>query len=96
MSAHHDQPWRKGLAWKRLCKQVFSEETVCWLCFGAIDWNAPPRTPFSKSVDHVLPVETHPELALVRSNLHLAHFGCNSRRSARGNIMAGYEPSREW
>lgn len=96
MSIHHDQPWRKGLAWKVLKRQVKSEESVCWICLGGVDFDAPARTPESASIDHILGVEAHPELALVRSNLRLAHYGCNSRRAARGNEAPVYEPSREW
>jgi 5-methylcytosine-specific restriction endonuclease McrA len=96
MSANHDQPWRKSLAWAALRKQVFAEEAVCWICWNPVDFHQPPRTRWAPSVDHVLPVDTHPELALVRSNLRLAHYGCNSRRSARGNLQSEYEPSREW
>lgn len=95
MSGNHDEPWRKGRAWKALREQVFAEESVCWLCHELVDFYAPPRTTWSPSVDHVEPVETHPWLALVRSNLRLAHYGCNSRRAARGNPN-DYEASREW
>ena len=85
---------RKGAAWENLRAQVFAEESVCWLCLELVDFDAPPRSRRSPSVDHIKPVATHPHLAMVRSNLHLAHYGCNSSRSARGTTP--YEPSRDW
>lgn len=73
---------------------MYAEESVCWLCFAPVDFTLPPRTRWSKSVDHVKAVTTHPHLVLVRANLRLAHYGCNSRK---GNLPATeYEPSREW
>jgi 5-methylcytosine-specific restriction endonuclease McrA len=95
MSSTHDQPWRKSLAWKHLCRQVYAEESICWLCHQPVDFGLPPRTPRSRSVDHIKSVIDFPHLVLVRSNLRLAHYGCNSRRNARGNVN-DYEPSREW
>ncbi len=94
MSATHDAEWRRSSAWKYLCGQVFAEESVCWICRELVDFTLPPRTRWSKSVDHVKPVATHPHLVLVRANLRLAHVGCNSRK--RDRPMEPYEPSREW
>lgn len=95
MSRTHDAPWRRSLAWKYLCKQVYAEESNCWLCHGPVDFTLPPRTRWSKSVDHIKSVVDYPHLALVRSNVRLAHYGCNSSRQARGDTNE-YEPSREW
>lgn len=86
-------PWRSGRVWRALQRQVYAEESICWLCHTPVDFHAKPRTRWSKSVDHVKPVTTHPHLALVRSNLRLAHYGCNSRRRDK---PVEYEPSREW
>lgn len=88
-------PWRSGRVWEALCAQVYAEESVCHICLELVDFTLPPRTRMSRSVDHVKPVVTHPHLALVRSNLRLAHVGCNSSKSARGDV-GDYEPSREW
>jgi 5-methylcytosine-specific restriction endonuclease McrA len=87
-------PWRSGQAWEVLRSQVFAEESVCWICLELVDFEAAPRTAPSPSVDHVKPAITHPHLAMERSNLRLAHYGCNSRRSARGEMP--YTPSRDW
>lgn len=89
------EPWRSGRAWEYLCAQVYAEESVCWLCLELVDFDLPPRTSRSKSVDHVKPVADYPHLAMLRSNLRLAHYGCNSKRQARGDTIH-YEPSRDW
>lgn len=94
MSRTHDQEWRRSVAWAYLQRQVYAEEYLCWICLTPVDFHAAPRTKWSKSVDHIKPVATHPHLALVRSNLHLAHYGCNSQKGALPH--AEYEPSREW
>ena len=90
------EPWRSGRTWQTLQAQVYAEESVCWICLELVDFTQPPRTRLSRSVDHVKPVATHPHLALVRSNLRLAHVGCNSSKSARGDVTPPYEPSRDW
>ena len=94
VSDSHDQEWRRSLAWAALCRQVYAEESVCWLCLQPVDFTAPPRTKWSRSVDHVKAVTTHPHLVLVRANLRLAHYSCNSRKG--NQAVAAYEPSREW
>lgn len=89
------EPWRSGRVWRAIQRQVYTEESICWLCLEPVDFDAPPRTKWSKSVDHIKPVATHPHLALERSNCRLAHYGCNSSRQARGEPNE-YEPSRDW
>ena len=87
-------PWRGGLVWERLCKQVYQEESICWICLRPVDVTLRGKSRLARSVDHVLSVKTHPHLALVRSNLRLAHYGCNSAK--RETRHDAYEPSREW
>lgn len=67
---------RSTNAWKQLAKRVIREEPVCWLKFPGI------CTGQSTTADHVMPVLTHPELALVRSNARGACRGCNRARSS--------------
>lgn len=81
--------------WEALRRQVFMEESVCHICLELVDFSAPPRTRWAPSVDHVKSKVDYPHLAYERSNLRLAHVGCNSRKNARGN-QDEYEPSREW
>ncbi len=87
-------PWRSGRVWRALCAQVYQEESICWICLQPVDVTLRGRTRWSRSVDHVKPVDSHPHLALLRSNLRLAHYGCNSRRQATAAVP--YEPSRVW
>lgn len=84
--------WTPGdtAVWRALRAEVRREEPCCWRCGGEWDPDAPARTWWSFSVDHVLPASTHPHLALVRDNLRAAHYGCNS---ARGAAEAAAVPS---
>ncbi|MDR1393450.1 MAG: HNH endonuclease [Bifidobacteriaceae bacterium] len=55
--------------------------TVCHICRKPIDLSATPKTPWAKSVDHLIPRKYGGGNHI--SNLRPAHFGCNSRRGAR-------------
>lgn len=68
--------WRRirwTQAWRRLAKQVCVEEPICWLqltgCMGR-----------STTGDHVIPLSSRPDLALVRSNVRGACRPCNNKR----------------
>lgn len=76
-----------------MCRRVYAEESVCWICHMTVDVTLRGRSKWARSVDHVKPVATHPHLALDRGNLRLAHYGCNS---SKRNAVVEYEPSREW
>lgn len=69
-------------AWKRLRAQVLREETHCWLCGKPIDFDAPPRSTYSPSVDHVIPRNKGGD-PLDRANCRAAHYGHNSARQDR-------------
>lgn len=64
---------RKTQAWRRLSAQVAREEPRCWLGLEGC-------TRVSTTGDHVMPVKTHPHLALVRSNVRGACLHCNQKR----------------
>lgn len=87
-------PGRTGHRWRMLVAQVKAEESHCWICNTPIDHALPPRSPMSFSVDHVLPLKTHPHLAQTRSNLRAAHLHCNVVRSNTGNRNAATEKDR--
>ena len=82
---------RAGYAWTNARTRVLKGATVCHLCGGELDFNAPPRSPMSPSVDHILPVSalrdydrsTQERMATDPTNLRPAHYGCNSRRGNR-------------
>lgn len=77
---------RNGRPWRRMQRQVFAEETHCWICYQYVDQTLPAGEPRSRSVDHVHALRDGGP-PLERNNCRLAHVGCNSVRSnqARGS-----------
>lgn len=67
---------RNTRAWKKLAAQVVREEPLCWL-------KLPGCTSVSTTGDHIIPVDTRPDLALVRANVRGACKHCNSSRGKR-------------
>ena len=53
----------------------------CWLCDEAVDAEAPPDSPWSGTVDHVVPRSRGGKT--VPENLRLAHRRCNGTRGNR-------------
>lgn len=99
-------PGRSGWAWEKVRAQVLASSSVCWLCGRQLDFDAPPRSKWSPSVDHLVPLKTlrgmdpvlQREIALDARFLRPAHYACNSRRGAR-RIPPQPPPrrqSREW
>lgn len=78
----------RSRAYWALRERVKAEERTCWLCHHDIDLSAPPRTPMSWSLDHVVPVSRGGD-PLDRANAHAAHLVCNQRR---GNRRHGAPP----
>lgn len=65
--------------YRKVRAQVIREETHCWICGGAVDKSLRHPDPGSPSADHV--TRRHDGGSGARSNLRLAHLGCNSARS---------------
>jgi 5-methylcytosine-specific restriction endonuclease McrA len=93
---------RAGKRYLRLCAQVRKRRDPCGLCGQPIDYNAPPRTRWSFSLDHITPL-AHGGGVLDEANAQAAHFGCNSRRGGatrRGRPERALSPvvtsSRRW
>lgn len=83
----------KGPRYERLKAQVFAEETHCWICQRWVDQALPPRTRWSRSLDHVVPVSRGGD-PYARSNARLAHLCCNT---SRGNGTPGVgHTSQRW
>lgn len=101
---------RKGRPWRAVQAQVYREETHCYLCGGHVDQTIQrtnPRHPHARSVHHLIPPDIRPDLANERTNLRLAHFGCNSSygrgqyetrpRQHRGpSQQGGHRTTRGW
>ena len=65
-------------------------------CGLPIDWQAKPRTRWSFSADHVVPL-ARDGAPLDPTNLAVMHYGCNSRKQHR--VIGGPAPavtSRTW
>jgi 5-methylcytosine-specific restriction endonuclease McrA len=77
--------------YRQVRARVLAGAQVCWICGGALDWDAPPRSSKAPSADHVLPIsrtagldpQTRQRLATDPGNLRPTHYGCNSKRGNR-------------
>ena len=96
-------PGRHGAAWNRVRAEVLARSTVCHLCGGPLDFNAPPRSKWSPSVDHLIPIarmrhldmDTQIRLSLDPRNLRAAHYGHNASRGKRA-LKPKRVNSQEW
>lgn len=70
---------RRGAAYLKLCANVRRRRLPCSICGHPIDYNAPPRTRWSFSLEHVQSL-AHGGALLDPANATAAHYGCNSRR----------------
>lgn len=81
--------------WAKLRAQVLREETHCYRCGHALDYQAPPRTTWSPSVDHVTPLALGGD-PFDRHNLRAIHYGCNSAKRDRVLPTPNMSTSRRW
>ena len=89
------RPGRSGAAWARARKAVLEHATHCAICGRPLNPDAPPRTKWSSSVDHIDPLSRGGDpLALDR--LRPAHYGCNSRRGDGTKRKPEPARSRAW
>lgn len=86
---------RNDPIYRALRLQVMREEPLCWLCGKPWHPDAPPRTRYSYTLDHVVPLEHggHPH---ARENAHAAHYGCNSAKRDRWVTPPPRTTSRDW
>lgn len=70
---------RRGKRYLKLCAQVRARRLPCALCGQPIDYNAPPRSRWSFSLEHIESL-VHGGALLDPANATAAHYGCNSRR----------------
>lgn len=74
-----------------------AQHAPCWICGQPIDYSVPKNTTDdSYSMDHFLPVSTHPDMQFDPAGFRPSHTNCNR---ARGN-KDPYQPigrlSRVW
>ena len=70
---------RDSYAWKQARKRALRGATHCTICGGALDFDAPARSRWSPSVDHIRALALG-GAPFDPSNLRVAHYGCNSSR----------------
>jgi len=87
----------RSYRWQQLAKRVLAEEKICWLCGLPIDFDAPPRSRWSPSVDHVIPW-TQGGSIYDRSNLRAAHFSHNASKGdgTKRSTVGQRKNSRRW
>jgi 5-methylcytosine-specific restriction endonuclease McrA len=73
---------RKTNRWTQLAKRLAADAHACAICGGAFPAGVPPRSRWSRSVDHLVPI-AYGGSPFALENLRTVHYGCNSRRGAR-------------
>ena len=69
----------------------------CVHCGGVIDYSVrPSSTDDSYEPDHRMPVETHPEYALIPENVQASHRKCNRSRGKKAGINNLGKRTRNW
>lgn len=89
-------PHRNTYRAEMLRRRVYREESYCWICGHYIDPRAEPRTPRSRSVDHIVPLSKGGD-PYSRANARLACYGCNAARGdGDRHIERTRGASRDW
>ena len=80
--ARNGHKWRtvSGAAKRRWIREG---NVTCHLCNREVDLEAPPKSEWSLSVDHRVPVSLRPDLEYLAENLFPAHWQCNVVRQDR-------------
>jgi hypothetical protein len=73
---------RTGRPWRLLAARVRAEEPSCRYCGKELLYDVPIGHPDRGTVDHIIPLDERPDLALDRDNVCGACHACNS---AKGN-----------
>jgi len=94
--------------WKTTRNAVLKSASHCAICGVELLFDAPPKSKWAPSVDHVTPLSRLPldtaegrAAALDRDNLRAVHVGCNGRRGNGSRRRAGSPPParftpRDW
>lgn len=87
---------RTSRRWRRIVKAQRAKRLPCALCGQPIDYTLPKGDDGAFEADHVLPRDTHPELAEDPSNVQSSHRRCNnSKRNGTQPLGLGLL-SEEW
>ena len=97
-------PNPRGHAWRKLRDQVLANATHCALCGLPLIPDAPPRSRWSSTVDHIWPIALGGDALPPIDALRPAHYGCNvrlgnrtvPRRRGRPSRAAIVNASRDW
>lgn len=96
------RPGRDTWTWKHVIKpQCFARDKAnnarCGICKDVIDYSLKPSsTPDAYEPDHILPVDTHPELAEVPENIQASHRRCNRAKRNKAGVDNLGNRSRDW
>ena len=82
---------RNTSRWRKLRAQLVKQAVTCAICGHALVHNAKPRTRWSISIDHIVPIARGGN-PFDPSNCRATHFGCNSRRAARIRNFGDHPP----
>lgn len=90
-----NRPGRSGAAWLKARKAVLEHATHCAICGRPLVPDAPARSRWSSSVDHITPLSKggHPHAI---DGLRATHYGCNSRRGDGTKRKPEPARSRAW
>ena len=88
-------------AWQRLRLECYERDkakgAVCVHCGQPINYDVKPSsTDDSYEPDHRVPVETHPEYALLPENVQPSHRRCNRARGKKAGINNLGKRTRDW
>lgn len=75
-------PGRTGHRWRQVRSAVLAAASHCAECGLPLRPDAPPRSRWSSSVDHIVKLE-HGGAPLDPRNLQAVHLGCNTAKENR-------------
>lgn len=79
-------------AFEKNSARIYASQTTCGICGKPVDFSLKYPHPFSKCIDHIIPVSRggHPSDI---DNLQLAHWSCNRAKSNK--IVDGKQVTKE-
>ena len=83
--------------WKRLRAQLIARASTCAICGRWLDKDAPPRTRWRPTVDHIVPLARGGD-PYDPGNLRVVHNRCNVIRenTSRRGGQSGLPTRRRW